>query len=556
MPHPKISTILNNCPFYVLTPALKQEIAQYAADDTYDNGHNANYNLLKNNFSDYYGINPLSWKDFSGILNNYNAFDVQIVLGPVLREFSKTMMNLPVNRDKLELFAIGNGMETEVDYIKATTEIDTVSGRYDSLGPEHLSVFAAAPLGLSITWNKTNSTTHIKTSRSILANEPVAAVSIHHHGDVEGAKAGGHWELVEEITNADNAADDTQLTPLLPLLGDMVMLNSGLTLQKKHVQLMHRYTKDNIDMTEGVNQIMQTSAQIERYMSNIMYVPKPLAKSLLGGSLTTETEDFIRNMNVDEIEIAPIFAQYLTAPKDSKPYVNAQVSEIITQLQQDIIIPTVFIPPVINDDPADIVAPATPEEPTDALESAYQTALQQLKGLKTQAHDTRLDESFDALVTNIEQWKHEGKIATLELTTALNKTYLRLTDRLSHKDYSNYANTVQGKSSLALKILGGLMLALSITAVVLGVVFFPAVVGLVAASLTLTGTAATIVAASTVGMTSAPLAGSGLGFFELGRNKGLSATMSHVNKTKLDIDAEVKQETETESKDTRNSGPK
>ncbi len=177
------------------------------------------------------------------------------------------------------------------------------------------------------------------------------------------------------------------------------------------------------------------------------------------------------------------------------------------------------------------------------LELEYQAALDQLKALKAQRHDARLDESFDALVAEIEHLKQEGKVATPELTTALNNTHSRLTGGLTHDLYSEYANTVQGKSSLALKILGGLMLALSITAVVLGVVFFPAVVGLVgtaaaAVSLSLTGTAAAAIAGETVVTTSALFAAGGLGFFALSRQNGLSKAMSDVNQAQVQIEAE------------------
>ena len=169
--------------------------------------------------------------------------------------------------------------------------------------------------------------------------------------------------------------------------------------------------------------------------------------------------------------------------------------------------------------------------------------MDQLKALKAQGHDARLDVSFDALVAKIEQLKREGKVATPELTTALNNTHSRLTGGLTHEPYSEYANTVQGKSSLALKMLGGLMLALSITALVLGVVFFPAVVGLAgaaaaAASLSLTGTAAAVTAGVTVGTTSTLFAGGGLGFFALSRQNGLSKAMSNVEQAQLQIDVE------------------
>jgi hypothetical protein len=343
MPYPKISPALNNCPFYVLTPELKEEIAKYAADEAHDNGHNAQYTLLKQHFGAHYGIDQLSWKDFSGILKNYNAFDVQILLGPVLRNFSKEMMEKG-DQEELMLMALGNDKYSIEDYIKATTEINAGNGRYDSLNPDHLFKYAAAPLGLSVTYNKTGNP-----SQSFDTDRPVAAVSIHHHGNIEGAQAGGHWERVQ---NRDDAVDyekavDTQLTPLLPLLGDNATLNSfGLDLLKKHVQLMHRHEKDNFDMTKSVEEMMLTSAQIQRYMWNINYLPKPLAVKLLGEPLTQETTNLIRDMGIGHIDREPIIQRYFEAPIGNKPHVAQDARAIITKLEQDIIVPKVFIPPV------------------------------------------------------------------------------------------------------------------------------------------------------------------------------------------------------------------
>ena len=347
MTYPKISPVLNNCPFYVLTPELKEEIAKYAADDAHDNGHNAQYTLLKQHFGAHYGIDPLSWKDFSGILKNYNAFDVQILLGPVLRNFSKEMMEKGDQKELL-IMALGNDKSSTKDYVKATTEINAGNGRYDSLNHEHLFKYAAAPLGLSVTYNKTGNS-----SLSLDADRPVAAVSIHHHGNIEGAQAGGHWERVQ---NRDDAVDyekavDTQLTPLLPLLGDNATLTSfGLDLLKKHVQLMHRHEKDNFDMTKSVEEMMLTSAQIQRYMWNINYLPKCQAVTLLGEPLTQETTNLIKDMVIGHIDREPVIQIYFEAPVGNKPHVAQDAREIITKLEQGIIVPKVFIPPVIIDE--------------------------------------------------------------------------------------------------------------------------------------------------------------------------------------------------------------
>ena len=94
MPFPKLSAVLNNCPLHALTPEIREEILKFATIDEYNNNHNAHYENLKKDFASVYGFNPetFSWKQFGGILNLYNPFDTQILMGPVLRLFSKRAM--------------------------------------------------------------------------------------------------------------------------------------------------------------------------------------------------------------------------------------------------------------------------------------------------------------------------------------------------------------------------------------------------------------------------------------------------------------------------------
>ena len=174
-------------------------------------------------------------------------------------------------------------------------------------------------------------------------------------------------------------------------------------------------------------------------------------------------------------------------------------------------------------------------------EQNYEKALGSLLDLKTKDHHADLDEPLDKLIDHIQKLKQEGKESTNELTIAVTKTHQRLTGELSPELYAEYANTAQGKSSIGLQILGGLMIALSIAAVVLGVVFFPALMG-VAAAASLTGTAATATAGASIGVTSLLLGTGGAGFFVLGRQKGLSKALCNVNQAQLNTEAEPEHE--------------
>ena len=344
MPYPQISPVLNNCPFYALTPEIKEEILNFAADDAHDNGHNAQYNLLKEHFSAYYGIDPLSWKDFGGILNNYNPFDLQIVLGPVLRSFSKEMMEKDKDSDWIIALAAGMNIYDVEEYIKASTEINVHNGRYDSLNPDHMFRYLASPLGLSLTYEKTGDP-----KQTFDAVNPVAAINVYHQGNIQGAQAGGHWERTAKATDAVDyqSAADTQLTPLLPVLGDNAVLNSvGINLLKQHVQLMHRYEKHNYDITSEVQDLMLTGAQVHQYMWNMNFVLQPLAVELLGKPLTTETLRLINDIEYGVQDRDPRIQNYLEAAADRKPYIQADAKEIIDLLTKGVVVPQFFIPPV------------------------------------------------------------------------------------------------------------------------------------------------------------------------------------------------------------------
>ncbi len=344
MPYPKISPVLNNCPFYALTPEIREELLNFAADDAHDNGHNAQYTLLKKHFGTYYGIDPLSWKDFSGILKSYNAFDIQIVLGPVLRNFSKEMMQNEEELDWLVALAAGNNIYDVEEYIKATTEINVNNGRYDSLNPDHMFRYLSGPLGLSLTYQKTG-----EPKQSFNADKPVAAINIYHEGNIHGAQAGGHWERTQNLDDAVDyqSAADTQLTPLLPLLGDNANLNSvGINLLKQHVQLMHRHKTTNYDMTHDARDLMLTGAQVRQYMWNMNYVLKPLAVKLLGEPLTGETQRLIGEMEIGDQDRDPRIQAYFEAPAEWKPFVHEDAKKIIGILGGGVVVPQFFIPPV------------------------------------------------------------------------------------------------------------------------------------------------------------------------------------------------------------------
>ena len=165
-----------------------------------------------------------------------------------------------------------------------------------------------------------------------------------------------------------------------------------------------------------------------------------------------------------------------------------------------------------------------------ADERAYQDALQQLQDLKTQPHLIALDEPLDRVIAEVEALKASGKESTAELTEALNKTYLRLTNQMLSDAYIAIANTMEGHPSTGMKVLGALMITLGLAIVALGVMFAPVLASL-ATTLALTGAVATAVVGTSVGLTGTAFVAPGITFFAKGfQQSGLSKAMSDVDK--------------------------
>ncbi|WED44560.1 hypothetical protein [Legionella cardiaca] len=295
MPFPKLSAILNNCPLHALTPELKEEIIKLGGDSKRDHQYRKDYELLKRKFAEFYGIPPHSFtfEQFAEILNRYNAFDTQILLGPVLRQF----MNVKMQQEKhdptgfVAMLALTYSKSEEI-IISEATEINENTGRYASLGPEQVFSYAAKFLGINIQYFS-----HGGQEACVLHN-PLAEIKMYHEGSVEGAQGGGHWERTK---NGEESIDvrrveGSKLSSLLPLLSENHALRGvGFRLLSKHVLMTHKANQEQSDLSDEFNDIAISGAQLEKYIFNLTLVPKYLAKQLLGNDLTETTTRFIES---------------------------------------------------------------------------------------------------------------------------------------------------------------------------------------------------------------------------------------------------------------------
>ena len=321
MPFPKLSAVLNNCPLHAVTPELKDEIIKFSEIPNYNNNHNDDYEILKSKFAAFYNIENenFTWGKFANILKNYNAFDIEIIMGPVLRKFMADKMN---GNEFVLTVAMANEQEVD-EYIKGMTEVNPQTGRYESLAPDEVFSYIGQYLGLSIQYFKNG---RGETSNS---ENAIATIQMYHQGGLDGAQAGGHWERTDGALNSIDfeQKEDTKLKSLLPLLGNDNDINIyGFNLLKKHI-----YTTANADKDELIK-LDISAKQIDFCIKALTVLPKEIVLGLFDNGLTDEAKKFLDEYIPVLQEREPIYEQWFLAPSDKKPALRPQEKKVIDEL--------------------------------------------------------------------------------------------------------------------------------------------------------------------------------------------------------------------------------
>jgi hypothetical protein len=321
MPFPKLSAALNNCSLHAVTPELKDEIIKFGEISDYNNNHNDDYELLKSKFAAFYNIESenFTWGKFANILKNYNAFDIQIIMGPVLRKFMADKMN---GNEFVQIVAEANYKDVD-EYIKGMTEVNPQTGRYESLAPDEVFTYIGQYLGLSIQYFKNG---RGETSNS---ENAIATIQMYHQGGLDGAQAGGHWERTHGALNGIDfeQKEDTKLKSLLPLLGNDNDINIyGFNLLKKHI-----YATANADKDELIK-LDISAKQIGFCIKALIVLTKERVLVLFDNGLTDEAKKFLDEYIPVLQEREPIYEQWFLATSDKKPELLPQEKEVIDNL--------------------------------------------------------------------------------------------------------------------------------------------------------------------------------------------------------------------------------
>jgi len=340
MPYPKLAGTSNNCALHALTPELCAEIQKFAEQPHYDNQHNPEYFRLKAVFAQFYKLNEdeFTWGAFHAVLTQYNPFDVQIILGPVLRSFMKGVMVKTSPEDPeakayhewVKFIATVDEVTPDelIQQYTMRSDRDGLAGRYYSLTDEELAILVGWPLGLGIMAYPQEGAPH---SFPVEDNQ-VALVEIFHTG---GTVQDRHWERAAQGAGCEDYRDNdtTKLTFILPFFDETVFLSTyGTHLLKKYVQSAMLIDNDKLQ------ELQLTSQQIQTYFSLVKSVPSEFAIKALPKPLTNVTEHFIRRYTFAPVAAGQVVETLFSVPSAHKfsasvaqqqafGYVKAMLSE-------------------------------------------------------------------------------------------------------------------------------------------------------------------------------------------------------------------------------------
>lgn len=127
-------------------------------------------------------------------------------------------------------------------------------------------------------------------------------------------------------------------------------------------------------------------------------------------------------------------------------------------------------------------------------------------------YNKKIDDTLDQLLKKVANLKDKNKAPLNVLTEILTDTHNLLTGDLTPAAYEAKAQKVQGNSSLALKVLGGIMITLSALVAAAGVVLIATGIGAVPGAAAMAGGTAGIAA--------------GMGLFSVGKQGGVAKAMT------------------------------
>jgi len=283
---PELSATLHNCSVHAITPEIKELVlalgklpnGNHKAYEEVTKGNYSAYELLKTTFAEHYGINPkeFNWQDFSRTLQHYNAWDVQHVLGPVLRKFMAKIMNQHVADSdvsdiarKIRQGATENQL-TPKAYVTYLTEMLPQNNlNYTDLESAEVFEYIGSQLGFNI----------VDSGPPLEAAEPLKTINMYHQAGVQGARNAQHWERTESEAERDIFNGDREQQKLFEILelvtsgNDPLRFQNGLDLLKLDVQTAFK-SQDQVSYLTNTKDIKEAAQKIKEKINQIALKPE------------------------------------------------------------------------------------------------------------------------------------------------------------------------------------------------------------------------------------------------------------------------------------------
>ncbi|MGV3740670.1 MAG: hypothetical protein ACO1N3_05220 [Gammaproteobacteria bacterium] len=286
MTQPRITHILNNGPLHVLTPELRQEIKLLARDQSnLKPQFMPAYEALKRRFAEFYEFSSpetFSWQQFAALVDSCSLFDLQLVLGPVLR--SVMLDTMEANKAKLVGY-VEEGNDVDSTITEYTTLLE--DGCYAFLHPDLVFTFLTGSLGFSMVYHYSDSDTSrlpdLEYPELINLLEGRPCIDLYHFKETKDY----YWERAANETELEDYEQDeyTHLRDVAKIFGAQTLTDTkiGFELLRLYMQMLaHAVDNPDEDSTANCDAFHLTVTQVRQFLFNHQYLPKEQALRFLG----------------------------------------------------------------------------------------------------------------------------------------------------------------------------------------------------------------------------------------------------------------------------------
>lgn len=319
---PRITHILNNGLLHALTPELRTEIKLLAQDQsTLNSQFMPAYESLKRQFAEFYEFSSpetFTWKQLDILISSCSTFDLQLILGPVLRSVMFDLMK--ANQHLVEEWLDEGKDEDAESFISDHTTL-LENGCYDSLDPDAVFVFMVSFLGFSMAYHYPGSEvaklpgSEDVNKLALFADRP--CIDLYYRGEIQDPQD-YYWERTADETEREDYEhdEDTHLRDVAQIFGAETLTHTevGFELLKIYMRkLAHAADHLDEDPTEICDGFHLTVTQVKKFLFNYQHVPKEQAIRFLG-PITADAKTIIADIpdseNADyDLELLAILDQ-------------------------------------------------------------------------------------------------------------------------------------------------------------------------------------------------------------------------------------------------------